>query len=102
MQQVIQDLLLIGRILVTSMTEGAFDAVTRATANHGLASEAVSSVVQLLKISNGNKYELAYWNADGKAVMSDGSVYTRSTNEDKKASVYCSRTEAHLSRLIIK
>lgn len=39
-----------------------------------------------------SKYSYVYvgmswsdWNADGKAVMTDGSVYTRSTNEDKKA-----------------
>lgn len=64
--------------------KGAFDAVTRATANHGLhrGSFQCSAVIE---DTNGNKYELAYWNADGKAVMSDGSVYTRSTNEDKKA-----------------
>ena len=64
--------------------KGAFDAVTRATANHGLhrGSFQCSAVIE---DTNGNKYELAYWNADGKAVMTDGSVYTRSTNEDKKA-----------------
>ncbi len=64
--------------------KGAFDAVTRATANHGLhrGSFQCSAVIE---DTNGNKYDLAYWNADGKAVMTDGSVYTRSTNEDKKA-----------------
>ncbi len=80
--------------------KGAFDAVTRATANHGLhrGSFQCSAVIE---DTNGNKYELAYWNADGKAVMTDGSVYTRSTNEDKKQCLLL-RTEAHLSRLIIK
>ena len=64
--------------------KGAFDAVTRATANHGLhrGSLQCSAVIE---DTNGNEYDLAYWNADGKAVMTDGSVYTRSTNEDKKA-----------------
>ena len=64
--------------------KGAFDAVTRATANHGLhrGSFQCSAVIE---DTNGNEYDLAYWNADGKAVMTDGSVYTRSTNEDKKA-----------------
>lgn len=64
--------------------KGAFDAVTRATANHGLhrGSFQCSAVIEDI---NGNEYDLAYWNADGKAVMTDGSVYTRSTNEDKKA-----------------
>ena len=60
--------------------KGAFDAVTRATANRG--SFQCSAVIE---DTNGNEYDLAYWNADGKAVMTDGSVYTRSTNEDKKA-----------------
>lgn len=64
--------------------KGAFDTVTRATANHGLhrGSFQCSAVIE---DTNGNEYDLAYWNADGKAVMTDGSVYTRSTNEDKKA-----------------
>ena len=64
--------------------KGAFDAVTRATVNHGLhrGSFQCSAVIE---DTNGNEYDLAYWNADGKAVMTDGSVYTRSTNEDKKA-----------------
>lgn len=64
--------------------KGAFDAVTRATANHGLhrGSFQCSAVIE---DTNGNEYDLAYWNADGKDVMTDGSVYTRSTNEDKKA-----------------
>ena len=64
--------------------KGAFDAVTRATAYHGLhrGSFQCSAVIE---DTNGNEYDLAYWNADGKAVMTDGSVYTRSTNEDKKA-----------------
>ena len=64
--------------------KSAFDAVTRATANHGLhrGSFQCSAVIE---DTNGNEYDLAYWNADGKAVMTDGSVYTRSTNEDKKA-----------------
>ena len=65
--------------------KGAFDAVTRATANHGLASEAVSSVVQLLKIQMETNMSSHTGMQTDKAVMSDGSVYTRSTNEDKKA-----------------
>ena len=53
--------------------KGAFDAVTRATANHGLhrGSFQCSAVIE---DTNGNEYDLAYWNADGKAVMTDGSV----------------------------
>ena len=80
--------------------KGAFDAVTRATANHGLhrGSFQCSAVIE---DTNGNKYELAYWNADGKAVMTDGSVYTRSTNEDKKA-VFTAEDGSSFIQLIIK
>ena len=63
--------------------KGGFDAVTRATANHGLHRGSFQCIAEI-EDTDGNKYSLSYWDKNGKAVMTDGSVYTRSTNADKK------------------
>ena len=63
--------------------KGAFDAVTRATANHGLHRGSFQCIA-VIEDTEGNQYNLSYWDKNGKAVMADGSVYTRATNAEKK------------------
>ena len=63
--------------------KGAFDTVTRATANHGLHRGSFQCTA-VIEDTDGNQYNLSYWDKNGKAVMTDGSVYTRSTNAEKK------------------
>ena len=63
--------------------KGAFDAVTRATANHGLHRGSFQCTA-VIEDTDGNQYNLSYWDKNGKAVMTDGSVYTRATNAEKK------------------
>lgn len=64
--------------------KGAFDTVTRATANHGLHRGSFQCTA-VIKDTDGNQYNLSYWDKNGKAVMTDGSIYTRTTNAEKKA-----------------
>ena len=64
--------------------KGAFDTVTRATANHGLHRGSFQCMA-VIKDTDGNQYNLSYWEKNGKAVMTDGSIYTRTTNAEKKA-----------------
>ena len=64
--------------------KGAFDTVTRATANHGLHRGSFQCTA-VIEDTDGNQYNLSYWDKNGKAVMTDGSVYTRATNAEKKA-----------------
>lgn len=64
--------------------KGAFDTVTRATANHGLHRGSFQCTA-VIKDTDGNQYNLSYWDKNGKAVMTDGSVYKRATNAEKKA-----------------
>ena len=63
--------------------KGAFDTVTRATANHGLHRGSFQCIA-VIEDTDGNQYNLSYWDKNGKAVMTDGSVYTRTTNAEKK------------------
>lgn len=63
--------------------KGGFDAVTRATANHGLHRGSFQCIA-VIEDTEGNQYNLSYWDKNGKAVMADGSVYTRATNAEKK------------------
>ena len=63
--------------------KGAFDTVTRATANHGLHRGSFQCTA-VIEDTDGNQYNLSYWDKNGKAVMTDGSVYTRATNAEKK------------------
>ena len=63
--------------------KGAFDTVTRATANHGLHRGSFQCTA-VIKDTDGNQYNLSYWDKNGKAVMTDGSIYTRTTNAEKK------------------
>lgn len=52
---------------------GAFDTVTRATANHGLHRGSFQCNA-VIKAENGKEYNVSYWEADGKtAVLTDGS-----------------------------
>ena len=64
--------------------KGAFDTVTRATANHGLHRGSFQCTA-VIKDTDGNQYNLSYWDKKGKAGMTDGSIYTRTTNAEKKA-----------------
>lgn len=64
--------------------KGAFDTVTRATTNHGLHRGSFQCTA-VIKDTDGNQYNLSYWDKNGKAVMTDGSIYTRTTNAEKKA-----------------
>jgi uncharacterized protein YjdB len=52
--------------------KGAFDTVTRATANHGLHRGSFQSIVVLYDES-GNSYEISYWTSAG-AVLVDGTT----------------------------
>lgn len=63
--------------------KGAFDTVTRATANHGLHRGSFQCTA-VIEDTDGNQYNLSYWDKNGKAVMTDGSVYKRTTNAEKK------------------
>ena len=63
--------------------KGAFDTVTRATANHGLHRGSFQCTA-VIEDTDGNQYNLSYWDKNAKAVMTDGSVYTRTTNAEKK------------------
>ena len=54
--------------------KGAFDAVTRATANHGLHRGSFQCV-DVIEAENGKTYEVSHWSADGKEIiLTNGNV----------------------------
>ena len=54
--------------------KGAFDAVTRATANHGLHRGSFQCVA-IIEAENGKTYEVSHWSADGKEItLTNGNV----------------------------
>lgn len=54
--------------------KGAFDAVTRATANHGLHRGSFQCV-DVIEAENGKTYEISHWSADGKEItLTNGKV----------------------------
>ena len=65
----------------SELDKGAFDTVTRATANHGLHRGSYQCIATVYD-DNGDKYELAGWTADGKnMILTDGSqvAFSRGT-----------------------
>lgn len=58
--------------------KGAFDTVTRATANHGLHRGSFQCI-DVIEAENGKEYKISYWKSEGKttkAVLTDGSEIT--------------------------
>lgn len=58
--------------------KGAFDTVTRATANHGLHRGSFQCT-DVIEAENGKEYKISYWKSEGKttkAVLTDGSEIT--------------------------
>lgn len=54
--------------------KGAFDAVTRATANHGLHRGSFQCVA-VIEVENGKTYEVSHWSSDGKEItLTNGNV----------------------------
>lgn len=54
--------------------KGAFDAVTRATANHGLHRGSFQCVA-VIEAENGKTYEVSHWSSDGKEItLTNGNV----------------------------
>lgn len=54
--------------------KGAFDAVTRATANHGLHRGSFQCVT-VIEAENGKTYEVSHWSSDGKEItLTNGNV----------------------------
>ena len=54
--------------------KGAFDAVTRATANHGLHRGSFQCV-EVIEAENGKTYEVSHWSSDGKEItLTNGNV----------------------------
>ncbi len=65
----------------SELDKGAFDTVTRATANHGLHRGSYQCIATVYD-DNGDKYELAGWTSDGKnMILTDGSqvAFSRGT-----------------------
>lgn len=61
---------------------GAFDAVTRATTNHGLHRGNYQCTVTIFD-TEGNTYETAYWSEDGKTLyLTDGSSITMAKDRE--------------------
>ena len=54
---------------------GAFDAVTRATTNHGLHRGSYQCMATIYT-TTGNAYQLAYWKSSTEPVLTDGTVAT--------------------------
>ena len=52
---------------------GAFDAVTRATANHGLHRGSYQCMATIYT-TEGNAYQLSYWKSSTEPVLADGTV----------------------------
>ena len=63
--------------------KGAFDAVTRATANHGMHRGSYLQDAYVLG-ENGKEYKLSYWTDGNNAVLADGRTLTKNTNRDTK------------------
>lgn len=59
--------------------KGAFDAVTRATANHGMHRGSYLQDAYVLG-ENGKEYKLSYWTGKNDAVLTDGSTLTKNTD----------------------
>ena len=59
--------------------KGAFDAVTRATANHGMHRGSYLQDAYVLG-ENGKEYKLSYWTGSNDAVLTDGSTLTKNTD----------------------
>ena len=62
--------------------KGAFDAVTRATANHGMHRGSYLQDAYVLG-ENGKEYKLSYWTGSNDAVLTDGSTLTKNTDRSK-------------------
>lgn len=63
--------------------KGAFDAVTRATANHGMHRGSFVQDAYILG-ENGKEYKVAKWTDANNAVLADGRTLTKNTNRDTK------------------
>ena len=63
--------------------KGAFDAVTRATTNHGMHRGSYLQDAYVLG-ENGKEYKLSYWTDGNNAVLADGRTLTKNTNRDTK------------------
>lgn len=63
--------------------KGAFDAVTRATANHGMHRGSYLQDAYVLG-ENGKEYKLSYWTGSNDAVLTDGSTLTKNTDRGTK------------------
>lgn len=57
------------------LDKGAFDVVTRATVNHGLHRGSYQCVATI-EAENGKSYEVSYWTASDKAVLTNGKTIT--------------------------
>lgn len=64
--------------------KGAFDAVTRATANHGMHRGSYLQDAYVLG-ENGKEYKLSYWTGSNDAVLTDGRTLTKNKDESTKA-----------------
>lgn len=63
--------------------KGAFDAVTRATTNHGMHRGSYLQDAYVLG-ENGKEYKLSYWTGPNDAVLTDGSTLTKNTDKGTK------------------
>lgn len=59
--------------------KGAFDAVSRATTNHGMHRGSYLQDAYVLG-ENGKEYKLSYWTGKDDAVLTDGSTLTKNTD----------------------
>jgi hypothetical protein len=59
--------------------KGAFDVVSRATANHGLHRGSFQSVAVIYD-TDGNAYTVSYWTNSDNAVLNDGRTLTKSSD----------------------
>ncbi|WP_454970945.1 penicillin-binding Tp47 domain C-containing protein [Dorea sp.] len=57
------------------LDKGAFDVVTRATVNHGLHRGSYQCAA-IIEAENGKSYEVSYWTASDKAVLTNGKTIT--------------------------
>ena len=57
------------------LDKGAFDVVTRATVNHGLHRGSYQCAATI-EAENGKSYEVSYWTASDKAVLTNGKTIT--------------------------
>lgn len=63
--------------------KGAFDAVSRATTNHGMHRGSYLQDAYVLG-ENGREYKLSYWTGPNDAVLTDGSTLTKNTDKGTK------------------